>query len=152
MKKKYLDLWGGIDVGKIPPLNEEELITVRDRKTKDELPLQGRKGVAEMRELVKRMNDKLHNTEVKINGEVCASVQYNRIFSDDLEKDGRFYVIGGGVQTAPALLRKTSLYIDEDKTVELDFKAMHPSLLLELMSVGACKEGMEFDVSPDFFV
>lgn len=150
LKPKYLELWEGVDLCKIPSIKDSDLITIRDRKTKEEISLQGYKGVSEMRELVERWNKKLAETEIRINDSLCASVQYNRIFSDDLDQDGRFYVIGGGVQTAPAILRKTSLFIGEDKAVELDFKAMHPSLLLELMSVGAMKEGRDFDVSPDF--
>lgn len=150
MNQKYLDLWRDLDVKKMPTLEDMPLIVVRDRKTKEEITLKGLDGVVQMRALVERLNNKLAETEIKLDEKVCASVQYNRIFSDDLEQDGRFYVVGGGVQTAPALLRKTSLYIDEDKTVELDFKAMHPNLLLELMSVGARKEGTEFGVSPDF--
>ena len=150
MKQKYLDLWSDVCLEKIPQIKDEEPIILRDRKTKESLSLQGWKGVGKMREGLERLNGKLAETEIRINDEVCASVQYNRIFSDDLEKDGRFYVIGGGVQTAPAILRKTSLFIGDDKTVELDFKAMHPRLLLEMLSVGAAREGEEFEICPSF--
>lgn len=150
MKQKYLDLWKGIDIRDMPEMKKESSVIIRDRQTKEEITLQGHPGVKEARATVDRLNKKLSETEVRIKDELCASVTYSRIFSDDLEKDGRFYVNGGGVQTAPAFLRKTSLYIGDYKTVELDFKAMHPSLLLEMMRITAKQEGREFCVSKDF--
>lgn len=150
MKQKYLDLWKGIDIRDMPEMKKESSVIIRDRQTKEEITLQGHPGVKEARATVDRLNKKLSETEVRIKDELCASVTYSRIFSDDLEKDGRFYVNGGGVQTAPAFLRKTSLYIGDHKTVELDFKAMHPSLLLEMMRITAKQEGREFCVSKDF--
>lgn len=150
MKQKYLDLWKGIDIRDMPEMKKESSVIIRDRQTKEEITLQGHPGVKEARATVDRLNKKLSETEVRIKDELCASVTYSRIFSDDLEKDGRFYVNGGGVQTAPAFLRKTSLYIGDHKTVELDFKAMHPSLLLEMMRITAKQEVREFCVSKDF--
>ena len=150
MKQKYLDLWKGIDMEEMPALKKESSVIIRDRQTKEEITLQGHPGVKEARATVDRLNKKLSETEIRIKDELCASVTYSRIFSDDLESDGRFYVNGGGVQTAPAFLRKTSLYIGDDKTVELDFKAMHPSLLLEMMRISALQEGREFCVGKDF--
>ena len=134
----------------MPALKKESSVIIRDRQTKEEITLQGHPGVKEARATVDRLNKKLSETEIRIKDELCASVTYSRIFSDDLENDGRFYVNGGGVQTAPAFLRKTSLYIGDDKTVELDFKAMHPSLLLEMMRISALQEGREFCVGKDF--
>lgn len=150
MKQKYLDLWEGVDMREMPALKKESSVIIRDRQTKEEINLQGHAGVKEARATVDRLNKKLSETDIRIKDELCASVTYSRIFSDDLESDGRFYVNGGGVQTAPAFLRKTSLHIGEDKTVELDFKAMHPSLLLEMMRITALQEGREFCVSKDF--
>ena len=150
MKQKYLDLWEGIDMKEMPALKKESSVIIRDRQTKEEITLQGHSGVKEARATVDRLNKKLSETEIRIKDELCASVTYSRIFSDDLNSDGRFYVNGGGVQTAPAFLRKTSLYIGDDKTVELDFKAMHPSLLLEMMRISAIQEGREFCVGKDF--
>lgn len=150
MKQKYLDLWEGIDMQEMPALKKESSVIIRDRQTKEEITLQGHQGVKEVRATVDRLNKKLSETEIRIKDELCASVTYSRIFTDDLNSDGRFYVNGGGVQTAPAFLRKTSLHIGEHKTVELDFKAMHPSLLLEMMRITALQEGREFCVSKDF--
>lgn len=150
MKPKFRQLWDCVNISEIPAIEDNDVVCVRDRQTKEEMPLSGMSGITKIREGVNRFNERLSKSTIRILGKECAKVEYRRIFSDDLEKDGRYYAIGGGVQTAPSILRKTSLHIDDDKTVELDFKAMHPNLLLEMLSITARKEGKDFDISEDF--
>jgi len=51
-----------------------------------------------------------------------------RIFNGDLTRGGRFYAVGSSWQNVPGEVRTTAL-IDGQETVELDYSALHPSLL-----------------------
>jgi hypothetical protein len=56
--------------------------------------------------------------------------QYKRVFSDNLRQGGRIYNTAGGVQVKNEEER-SYMKINGEDIVELDFKAMHPSLLYE---------------------
>src|SRR5690606_29689287 len=75
MKQKYLELWDCVDIDNIPPIQDEDVVVIRDRATKNEVSLRGHKGVAEMRDLLTRLNEKLSRTVITICNKECAKVQ-----------------------------------------------------------------------------
>ena len=127
---KLLKLFEGIkNVGEADKMR---LVSIRNRDTKEELSTKGVKGVGDMSKDVKQFNIDLQRTEIMHNGEVIPVQQYRRIFSGDIDKGGRYYNSAGGVQTMSADER-SKLLIDGEEVIELDFRAMHPSLLYESM-------------------
>ncbi len=127
--EKYLSMWGCVDVSKEDNGVLQEVI-VRDRETGDVLSNRGRKGVAEKGRSVKMLNDMLCATQLHVDNSPVAVQQYMRVFNNSLEQGGRFYNTVGGVQTLSQTRRK-EMTINGEEVVELDFKAIHPSLLYE---------------------
>jgi hypothetical protein len=122
--------------------NEKKLIEYRD----DELTETDAAKVQKMRELLKEYNDALHNTFIDIptldkgyienvtsgRDEVRHSISHHhkfvyRVFNNgSFRQGGRFY--GGWWQNIPKAYRK-DIFIDDQSTVEIDFKAIHIKLL-----------------------
>jgi len=122
--------------------NEKKLIEYRD----DELTETDAAKVQKMRELLKEYNDALHNTFIDIptldegyienlksgRDEVRHSISHHhkfvyRVFNNgSFSQGGRFY--GGWWQNIPKAYRK-DIFIDDQSTVEIDFKAIHIKLL-----------------------
>jgi hypothetical protein len=126
---EYLELWNNIDTTK--EVNPTPALIIRTRDTKKLLPTKGVSGVAHLKNLVDRFNDRLETTTISL-GDVNACTQrYIRIYTDSISKGGRFYNTTGEFQTTSRSLRK-EIKIDGSDVIELDFKAMHPSILYEL--------------------
>lgn len=126
--EKWLSLWEGVDV-----TEEKEYVQavqVKDRDSGELLSNRGRTGVKELSMPVEKLNKLLEKTSIVVDKTHCSVQQYTRIFNDDLTKGGRFYNTAGGVQTIPQI-RRAMLKIDDECVVELDFRAMHCSLLYE---------------------
>lgn len=128
LKKKYLDLWEGVDVSK--EKDSYQFVQIRDKLTKEALSLSGRNGVKEMKDILARYNTLLETTSFYVGGVLVPVQQYSRVFSGSLEEGGRYYNTCGGIQTMKSESRG-SLLIDGHPTVELDFKALHPSILYD---------------------
>lgn len=127
---KYRQLWEGVDI------DEElgydgDLIEIKCRDTKDKLNANIR-GTASIRSLVEKYNKSLCCVQLVLDNNPIPVQQYKRVFSGSLKLGGRFYNVVGGVQTMKQEDRKR-LMINGEKVVELDFKALHPSILYEKM-------------------
>lgn len=125
---QFLALWNAVDVS-----GEEDtfdLVQIRDRETKELRSLAFRKGVGEMMSVLTSYNKILRDTDISLYGKVIPVQQYARIFSDTLTKGGRYYNTVGGIQTMVASKRK-DLVINQEVVSELDFKALHPSILYD---------------------
>lgn len=125
---KMKELWKDIDIEE-ELVYDGDLIEIKDRKTKEQLNSNIR-GTAEIRSVVGRYNYALSTVDLMYDGMYLPVQQYKRVFSDSLHLGGRFYNVSGGVQTMKQEDRK-KLMINGEKVVELDFKALHPSILYE---------------------
>jgi len=114
-------------------------VVIRDRDTKELLNTSGVKGVQQVSSIVNKLNLALSCSDISIKGKDISCIQFFRSFIGDLSKGGRWYERGSKIQTKSQNERK-SIMIDNESTVELDFKALHPSLLYE----EAYKENPEF--------
>lgn len=134
-RKRTLDMWEGVDVSYNLWREQEEsdLAIIRNRQTKELMPTRGHKGFKDIKNEVRNMNDGLEGADITFDGKPIADVAYRRIFSGDLEKGGRLYTLGGGVQLLPQHIRASSLKIDGEPVVELDYSAIHPSICYQQM-------------------
>lgn len=115
------------------PRPVETFVEIRDSKT-DELivSLSKLRGIKSERELVKKYNDHLSKFDIRCKSfPVCAV--YKRVYTDDLSKHGRWYT-QSCLQTTRSEYRKF-LTINGTKTTEVDFKQMHPRLLLDIEGI-----------------
>lgn len=123
-------LWEGVDIEEDLVYNGD-VIEIKDRETKQHLNSKI-SGTADMRSCVVEYNKLLCTVDLELDGFTLPKQQYKRVFSDSLSLGGRFYNLVGGVQTMKQSERKR-LMINGEKVVELDFKALHPSILYEKM-------------------
>lgn len=127
-KPKLLDLFNGVDVS-----NEQDyfnVVEIKDRETKELKSKSGVRGVKIITEYMNAYNQQLMNTEISDETGLLSVQQYKRVFSDNLRQGGRIYNTAGGVQVKNEQER-SYMKINGEDIVELDFKAMHPSLLYE---------------------
>jgi len=125
---KYLSLWQGVDVSK--EKNEYNFIQVRDRLTMEYKTTKGIRGVEQMRRFMEQYNALLESTTISVEGKGLPVQQYVRIFTEGIDKGGRYYNTTGGIQVVPSQMRR-SIKINGSPTVELDFCALHPNILYE---------------------
>lgn len=125
---KMFELWKGVDVSSV--IDHYPMVVIKDRATQEEKSTKGVRGVREVANRVNIFNKALLKTNISLDGRSLPAQRYVRIYNDTLEKGGRMYNVCGGVQTISSALRKRIL-IGGEKTVELDFKAMHPSILYD---------------------
>lgn len=121
-------LWVGVDIEE-DLVYDGDLVEIKDRTTKEQINSKIR-GTANIRYGVSRYNHTLSEVDLRFGDVQLPVQQYKRVFSDNLQLGGRFYNITGGVQTMKQEDRK-KLMINGEKVVELDFKALHPSILYE---------------------
>jgi hypothetical protein len=127
-KPKLLDLFNGVDVS-----SEQDyfnVVEIKDRETKELKSKSGVRGVKIITEYMNAYNQQLMNTEISDETGLLSVQQYKRVFSDNLRQGGRIYNTAGGVQVKNEEER-SYMKINGEEIVELDFKAMHPSLLYE---------------------
>lgn len=128
MTDKLKILWKDVDINEKLEYNGD-LIEIKDRETKKYLNANIR-GTSVHRALVCEYNSVLCRVRLELDGIILPAQQYKRVYSDSLSYGGRFYNVAGGVQTMKQEDRKR-LMINGEKVVELDFKALHPSILYE---------------------
>jgi len=106
------------------------------------LPFRRTKEIKTMIDLINSYNKFMSEKQVTIYSEVL-NTEIHRSFSrSSFEKGGRFYSSGKGIQQISKYDRSQVL-IDGEATLELDFKALHPSVLYE--KKGVCLDE-NFDV------
>lgn len=129
------EMWTGVNTSYNlwKELEDNDLAIIRNRETKELLPSRGHKGFKSIKSEVKSMNELLSGCEITFDGKPIADVAYRRIFSGDLESGGRLYTLGGGVQLLPQNIRASSLKIDGEPVVELDYSCIHPNICYQLM-------------------
>lgn len=134
-KKRTLDMWDGVNTryNLWKDLEENDLAVIRNRETKEALPSRGVSGFKDIKTGVKVLNSKLEGADITFDGRPIADVAYRRIFSGDINTGGRLYTLGGGVQLLPQHVRSSSLRIDGERVVELDYSAIHPSICYQQM-------------------
>lgn len=108
-----------------------DVIHIRNRLNKERKSNKGIFSIKEKADNIISLNKLMLNTEYKLNGNQLPIQQFKRVFTDSLEYGGRYYSTDGGIQLIPAVLRKM-ITVNGHETVELDYKAMHPSIILEL--------------------
>lgn len=126
--EKYKLLWKCVDTS-----NEVEYhpsVLIKDRETKEYKSCQGVAGVGDIKKKVDAYNGVLSTVHLTKDGVPLPKQFYFRSFLDNLEKGGRYYNSCGGIQTLPQKERN-KLTINKERVVELDFKAMHPSILYD---------------------
>lgn len=134
-RQRTIDMWEGIECSyKLWTEQEEsDLAIVRDRLTKETLSNRGRRGMKEIKEEVRSMNLRLEGADITFDDKPIADIAYRRIFTRDLEKGGRLYTLGGGVQLLPQEIRSELLKIDGEPVVELDYSCIHPNICYQMM-------------------
>jgi hypothetical protein len=122
-------LFDGVDVS-----DEEDhlaVVEIKDRESGHVKSNRGVRGVGKMSEYMHKYNQKLFDTEISKDKELMAVQQYKRVFSDKIGFGGRHYNTIGGVQVM-SQTERSKLKINGEPVAELDFKAMHASLLYEM--------------------
>ncbi len=111
----------------------ETLVEIRDSET-DMLitSLSKLRGIKSKRALVKQYNEFLTGFDIRCKSRKACAV-YKRVFTDSLDKHGRWYS-QSTLQTTKSYLRK-SITIDGYSTTEVDYMAQHPRILLELSGI-----------------
>lgn len=102
----------------------------REEDTKKEIKLIKTMKVEMYNNISKKYNEFLSGFDLKYDGELVPIQQYRPIFIEDDTKGGRWYNVSGGVQTLPRSLRG-GLTIDGEKLSEVDYKEMHPRMLMQ---------------------
>lgn len=127
-KPALIALFCGVDVS--DERDFFDVVEIKDRVTKQLKSRSGVRGVKKIIEYMNEYNTTLQNTVISDEDGTLSTQQYKRVFSDCLTKGGRHYNTTGGAQVLNESERK-KLKINGESVVELDFKAMHPSLLYE---------------------
>lgn len=124
-------LFDRINIDKVGrPLPIETYVELKDSKTKEIITeLSKLKGIKNKRELVKKYNEMLLKFDIRCKSHRVSAV-YKRVFTDLLDLHGRWYS-HGSFQTTSSLLRPF-ITINGVKTTEVDFRQMHPRILMEL--------------------
>lgn len=89
------------------------------------------------RDMCKELNESnkiLNRADITHNGESVGSLQFKRIFNEDFSKGGRFYTDHGIIQCENGETR-LEIKIDGESVVELDYKALHPSIAYTKLGV-----------------
>jgi len=115
----------------IPSDRLEFPIILKDRATKEVVELDITEGVLEMAQQMNTYNESVDAVCVKFNGESVPAIEYKRSFSGNLFQGGRLFVHGGSVQLLPERYRLKYLTIDGEPVAEIDYRAIHASLLYE---------------------
>lgn len=126
--QKYLSLWQGTDVS--DEVDVISVVEVKDRSTKEIKNNRGFTGIKDIRQQMTTFNNLLSEVEIEHEGNILPVQMYKRSFIDSLTLGGRMYNTTGGVQTL-SQEERAELKLNGKAVVELDFKAMHASLLYE---------------------
>lgn len=137
---KFNDLlYEAVDCNKINVFVPEEKlcypIVIKDRETKQEIDFEMTEEIKIMANEVTHYNDSFKDVLIEFNGEPIPSLEYKRSFSGDLYKGGRLFAHGGSVQLLPEKYRLEYLTLDKEPIVEIDYKAIHPNIMYELISL-----------------
>lgn len=128
LTSKFLSLFSGVDVS--DEVDHFAVVEIKDRETGALKSNKGVRGVGKINIYMDEYNEKLINTEISKGQDLLAVQQYKRSFSDRIGFGGRHYNTSGGVQVMNQDER-SKLKINGEAVSELDFKAMHPSILYE---------------------
>jgi hypothetical protein len=106
-------------------------VIIRETKTKNVLPIEDfdKERVMRSSDLLRKYNEILSKSRIEVNGCDIPEIWLRRIWTNDLDNGGRLYD-EGQYQNKSKVARETTL-IDQEETVSLDFKALHPRLLYQ---------------------
>lgn len=124
----YMKLWQGVDVS--DEQDVVEVVEIKDREAGHLKATKGVRGVAEIRKQMLNFNSLLSGVSITHNECNLPVQMYKRSFIDNLTTGGRMYNTVGGVQVMGQEDR-AMLKLNGKNVVELDFKAIHASLLFE---------------------
>lgn len=100
-------------------------------------PEKFRRAIAEAGKFVRRYNEAIERVAVSYAGRYPIACFLHRIFNGAMDQGGRLY--GGQHETMPKEYRK-HIQINGEATVELDYSALHPNLLLWLTESPECAD------------
>lgn len=131
IKDKLRNLFDKVNIDKIGnPLPIETYVELKDSKTKEVITeLSKLKGIKNKRALVKRYNELLLKFDIRCKSHRVSAV-YKRVFTDLFDLHGRWYSLGSFQTTSSSL--RPFITINGVKTTEVDFRQMHPRILMEL--------------------
>jgi len=131
---RLIEVFDKVDMERVGrPLPVATFIELRDSKTGDLITeLSKLRGIKNKRELVVKYNKVLEAFDIRCKMHPVCAV-YKRVFTDCLDKHGRWYT-QSCLQTTRSEFRK-HITINGMKTTEVDFKQMHPRILMEIDKV-----------------
>lgn len=134
-RERTLEMWEGVSTkyNLWKDVEDNDLAVIRDRISKEYKTTRGITGFKQIKEEVKILNDNLKGADITFNGKPIADVAYRRIFSGDINTGGRLYSVTGGVQLLPQRIRASSLRIEGEEVVELDYSSIHPNICYQLL-------------------
>jgi hypothetical protein len=132
MTDKFIHLFENVDIRPVAHKSTADEIEIKERGTKKMMTTQGVKGVGAVRQTVFDFNTALVAARISLKGIDLPDQKYKRVFIENLKTGGRWYNMAGGVQTMDKTYRPF-LQVDGQDLQELDFKAMHASLLYQEM-------------------
>lgn len=148
--QKLIDLFNSNDLQlHVPSSSIDYPIILKDRKTKEVVDIVKTEEVEKMAKEITRYNDSLVGADIRFDGEVVPLLEYQRTFSGDFNSGGRLFAHGGSIQIVPQELRLSSITIDGESVVELDYSANHPRILYELLIQRVPEIAGEVDPSID---
>lgn len=106
-------------------------VIVNNRREDSPIGVMSTEGLSLYKDKVEEYNKFLEQFDIKYKGQPVPIQQYNKIFKYNLKSGGRWYADGGGTQVMPKEERKL-LTIEGSSVAELDYVAMHPSLLYQM--------------------
>lgn len=100
-------------------------------------PEKHRRAIAKAAQFVTRYNEAIEQCAISYAGKHPLACFLHRIFNGAMDQGGRLY--GGQHETMPKEYRK-HIQINGEATVELDYSALHPNLLLWLTESPECAD------------